>query len=105
MIEIAAARLTCLDMRPTLLLAGCTLLLSACAPTMRPEPAAVAHPAPAATPLASLSHDDLLWLERVSFGLSEPLIDEYRRLGRSAFLEQQLSASDPELPPAIAAQI
>ena len=82
-----------------------TLLLSACGPAARLEhpAAAVAPIAPA--PLSSLPHDDLQWLERVSFGLSEPLVAEYRRLGRAAFLEEQLSASSTALPPAIAAQV
>jgi len=60
-------------------------------------------PPPAA--LTSLSHQDLQWLGRVSFGLNAPLLAEYRRLGRAAFLEEQLSATDAALPPEIAAQI
>src|SRR5580693_2580761 len=91
-------------MRAFLLLLGCSLLLSGCAHSTRPEaPQDAAALAPA--PLTSLSHQDLQWLERVSFGLSEPLVAEYRRLGRAAFLEEQLSAANAPLPPAIAAQI
>ena len=91
-------------MRPFLLLLGSLLLLSACAPGTRPE-RPQGGPALAGVPLTSLSHQDLQWLEHASFGVSEPLVAEYRRLGRAAFLEEQLSAAPAPLPPAIAAQI
>lgn len=91
-------------MRAFLPLLGCLLLLSGCAHSRRPDaPQGAAAISPA--PLTSLSHQDLQWLERVSFGLSEPLVAEYRRLGRAAFLEEQLSTASAPLPPAIAAQI
>jgi uncharacterized protein (DUF1800 family) len=90
-------------MRASLPVLGCVLLLSACAHSMRPGPQSAPLVSPA--PLASLSHQDLQWLERTSFGLTESLLADYRRLGRAAFLEQQLSAAEAPLPSAVAAQI
>ncbi len=50
--------------------------------------------------------DDLLWLQRVSFGLDTATIANYRRLGREGYLDSQLHPdARPPLPPAIEAQI
>jgi uncharacterized protein (DUF1800 family) len=72
------------------------LLAAACAG--RPAP-----PSPAAPieTLAPVKHADARWLERVTFGLDSATLAQYRRLGRSRFLEQQLA--DADAPPTAAA--
>ncbi|HLK71900.1 MAG TPA: DUF1800 domain-containing protein [Steroidobacteraceae bacterium] len=52
-----------------------------------------------------MTRDDILWLERVDFGIDSTSLAAYRRLGRRGYLEQQLSARDDDLPPAIAQRI
>jgi uncharacterized protein (DUF1800 family) len=82
------------------------LLVACTAPTSRPgADAAQAPQAVTATPLAALRHEDVLWIERVGFGLDTRMVSDYRRLGREHFLVQQLAARDNTLPPAIAMQI
>jgi uncharacterized protein (DUF1800 family) len=105
------------------LLAGCvTIMLCACAPATRPDRAnsGAGAPVPAdstdrsggaaeSAPLRALTREDVLWLERVGFGVDDRLLADYRRLGRKGLLEQQLAPQlppyDMALPPAIAAQI
>ena len=61
---------------------------------------------PAASSPAGLSRGDLRWLSRVTFGIDNATIAEYKRLGREKFLDAQLHppASDPaELAAEIAA--
>jgi uncharacterized protein (DUF1800 family) len=58
-----------------------------------------------AAALPVLHREDMLWLERVTFGLNSADVADYRRLGRERFLERQLDARDTALPPPIAAQI
>jgi uncharacterized protein (DUF1800 family) len=64
-----------------------------------------ANPKAAAAALPVLHRQDMLWLQRVSFGLDSQSVTEYRRLGRAGFLEQQLAAGDGALPAPIAAQV
>jgi hypothetical protein len=56
-------------------------------------------------PLAVLHREDMLWLERVSFGLDSVSVTEYRRLGRTHYLEHELQPQAPALPAPIAAEI
>ena len=56
------------------------------------------HPPNAAAALPVFHREDLLWLERVTFGLDSASVAEYRRLGRSRYLEQQLTHPDMALP-------
>jgi uncharacterized protein (DUF1800 family) len=55
--------------------------------------------------LPVLHRDDMLWLQRVSFGLDSATVADFRRLGRERFLDAQLRAGDGALPPPVAAQI
>jgi uncharacterized protein (DUF1800 family) len=55
--------------------------------------------------LPVLRREDVLWLDRVSFGLDTASVAEYQRLGRDKFLERQLVAQPPQLPAPIAAEI
>ncbi|MDP9008063.1 MAG: DUF1800 domain-containing protein [Pseudomonadota bacterium] len=59
----------------------------------------------ASTPLRPLHREDLLWLERTSFGLDTGSVADYRRLGREKFLDRQLHPAQLMLPAPIAAQI
>src|SRR5450631_962816 len=73
------------------------LLLSGCA--ARPDVPR------ASAPLRTLHREDMLWLERISFGLAKRSVADYRRLGRERFLDQQLHPAEVTLPAAAAAQI
>src|SRR5208282_3621850 len=68
-----------LMMRPMLL--GALLLLGSCASAPPPRPPV--------TP-ADAAGNDLLWLERVTYGPTSATLAEYRRVGRTAFLDEQL---------------
>lgn len=59
----------------------------------------------ATAPLPVLHREDMLWLERVSFGLDTATVAEYRRLGREQYLDRELRPLDAPLPPRIAAEI
>ena len=59
----------------------------------------------AAAPVTVVHRADMLWLERVSFGLDSATVADYRRLGRQAFLDRQLHPRDVTLPAPIAAEI
>jgi uncharacterized protein (DUF1800 family) len=80
-----------------------SLLLCACA-AQSPQPGGEAQPS-TTVPMMALRHQDALWLERVSLGIDSAMLADYRRLGRSRWLEQQLDARNHELPASIAAQI
>jgi uncharacterized protein (DUF1800 family) len=83
----------------------CTgLLLWACA-ARQPEPRADTQPGAHPEPLINLPRQDALWLERAGFGVNSAMINDYRRLGRARWLDQQLGAHEETLPPAVAAQI
>jgi uncharacterized protein (DUF1800 family) len=94
--RVAASRFT--------ILAGVGALLIACAAPAPRTPADMQH-ATSAAPLLMLHRDDVLWLDRISFGLDTRIVADYRRIGRERLLAQQLDARDNMLPPAIASQI
>jgi uncharacterized protein (DUF1800 family) len=77
-----------------------SLTLAGCAAT---DSHATAHATSAALPV--LHRDDMLWLERVSFGLDSASVAQYRALGRERYLDNQLHPEGTRLPPAIAAEI
>jgi uncharacterized protein (DUF1800 family) len=79
---------------------GAMLLMACSAPASRDASSAAAASLPPA-----LQRDDVLWLERVEFGVDSASLAEYRRVGRQRFLDQQLSFRDSALPGAIAGQI
>jgi uncharacterized protein (DUF1800 family) len=74
-----------------LLLAGCTS-----GPVL---------PHATSAPLRALHREDMLWLERTSFGLDTSSVADYRRWGREKFLDRQLHPAEVLLPAPIAAQI
>jgi uncharacterized protein (DUF1800 family) len=78
---------------------GC-VLLSSCAN----EHGAAVQPARQSSSM-TLKREDVLWLDRVSFGLDSQVLAEYRRLGRQGFLDEQLRSGDVPLPEPIASQI
>jgi len=80
--------------------AGSTLLLACSAPATRTSAASANAPA-----LPVLQREDVLWLDRVEFGLDSAAVAQYRSLGRERFLDQQLAARAQTLPAPIAAQI
>jgi len=53
----------------------------------------------------SPSRTDVLWLNRVTYGINSDTLSDYERRGRAGFLDAQLAGGDPVLPPAIATQI
>jgi len=53
----------------------------------------------------TLTHQDMLWLDRVTYGPTMAVVDQYLKLGRRRFLEQQLHPTDLRLPAAINTQI
>jgi len=59
----------------------------------------------ASAALPVLHREDVLWLDRVSFGLDSASVADYGRLGRERFLQRQLHPQQPQLPAPIAAQI
>lgn len=66
--------------------------------------AVLATPASAAS--GKLEPVDIAWLQRVGFGVNSAELASYQKLGRSGFLDNQLSPSgDGALPPEIAAMI
>jgi uncharacterized protein (DUF1800 family) len=81
----------CTGLSAVLLFAGCTT---------RPD-----APHGASAPLRPLHREDMLWLERTSFGLDTDSVADYRRLGREKFLDRQLHPAQMTLPAPIAAQI
>jgi uncharacterized protein (DUF1800 family) len=70
----------------------------------RGAPAVHAATAAAGPPRAELSRQDILWLERVTYGPTSQLLARYQEIGRQRFLEEQLHPQE-SLPPAIDAQI
>jgi len=51
------------------------------------------------------SREDIQWLDRVTYGPSTATVEEYRKLGRRRFLDEQLHPKDVHLPQAPADQI
>jgi len=81
------------------------LLLACTGPATRSDQGAAAaarRPAGAAA-LPVFHRDDMLWLERVTFGLDSVSVAEYRRLGRERYLDRQLASQDLPPPPIAAA--
>jgi len=74
------------------LVAGAAVVVAGCAGT-------------ATRPTASASRADVLWLNRVTYGINSDTLTDYERHGRAVFLDAQLDSRDPVLPSAIAAQI
>lgn len=48
---------------------------------------------------------DLLWLDRLTYGVDSASLARLESIGRERFLEEQLAARDEHLPPAVQAQI
>jgi uncharacterized protein (DUF1800 family) len=48
---------------------------------------------------------DVLWLNRITYGVNSETLSDYQRRGRSGFLDSQLLDHDPALPAEIATQI
>jgi uncharacterized protein (DUF1800 family) len=80
------------------LLVGCVGLLLGCAGS-----GSGARPSAAALP--TFQHTDLLWLERVSFGIDSSSVTELHRLGRERYLDRQLQARDSAPPAPVAAEL
>ncbi len=53
----------------------------------------------------TLSHNDALWLGRVTYGLDSDAVDRFRALGRRRYLDEQLQGKSDALPVPIQAQI
>ena len=51
------------------------------------------------------SHADLLWLDRIAYGVDSASLARLEQIGRHDFLDEQLAARDERLPPPIQAQI
>jgi len=64
-----------------------------------------ALPAAARADAAPLTHDDVVWLRRASFGIDSATLARYRQLGRQGWLDAALADRDDRLPPAIQQQI
>jgi len=80
-------------------------LLAGCADSARhPDPAPRAAASSRAAALPALDRRDLLWLERVSFGIDSESVAELHRLGRKRYLERQL-ADREALPAPVAAEL
>ena len=54
---------------------------------------------------SELSREDIQWLDRVTYGPSTATVDEYRKLGRRRFLDEQLHPKDVHLPQPAADQV
>src|SRR6202020_726098 len=67
--------------------------------------AAGAALAPAWALSSELSREDIQWLDRVAYGASTAPVDEYLKLGRRRFLNEQLHPQDLRLPEPAADQI
>jgi uncharacterized protein (DUF1800 family) len=55
--------------------------------------------------LPEVRRADVVWLERVNFGLDPDALDLYRRLGRGQYLEEELRPASDTLPAPVAAQV
>lgn len=60
---------------------------------------------PTCTMASDLSRQDVQWLDRVTYGQTTATINEYDKLGRRRFLDEQLHPKNPRLPPVVAAEI
>ncbi len=59
---------------------------------------ATAVMADVATPKPVIAKDDLLWLNRITYGADSGTLERFAQLGRTKFLEVQLRARDDSLP-------
>jgi uncharacterized protein (DUF1800 family) len=76
------------------------LVLTACAQTpVQPQRGGTTPP------MLALPGADLLWLNRVSYGIDSDTLADYRRLGRVQFLDAQLNPGSVALPAPIASEI
>ena len=66
---------------------------------------ALAIAVPAWASGGELSRQDIQWLDRVTYGPTTATVDEYRKLGRRRFLDEQLHPKDVRLPQAVAGEI
>jgi hypothetical protein len=65
-----------------------------------------AAPTPAADGGKPLSRDDIVWLQRIGFGIDSAELSDYRKLGRVRFFDEQLAdRRDETLPPQIESMI
>ena len=81
------------------------LLVTGCAAPSATGPNGGTAAPRAVAALPVLHREDVLWLERVNFGLDTVGVADYQRLGRARYLETQLQPSDVTLPGAVAAEI
>ena len=79
------------------LLAMAPVLLAGCADSGHRD----AAPAKAAA-MPALSRQDVLWLERVSFGINSTSVAELQRLGRPRYLDRQLQGRESLPAPVVA---
>jgi uncharacterized protein (DUF1800 family) len=56
-----------------------------------------AHPGHAAT----LTHDDIVWLQHATFGIDSATLARYEAAGRGRYLDDELASRDDTLPPSI----
>jgi uncharacterized protein (DUF1800 family) len=81
------------------LLAMLPALLCGCADSGRQD----AAPAKTAA-MPTLQRQDVLWLQRVSFGIDSTSVEELHRLGRARYLDRQLQGRE-SLPASVAAEL
>jgi uncharacterized protein (DUF1800 family) len=79
--------------------AASAILVSGCSST-----AARSEPAPKAAALPVFRREDMLWLDRVTFGIDSESVAELHRLGRARYLDRQLEEQGA-MPPAVAAEL
>jgi uncharacterized protein (DUF1800 family) len=60
---------------------------------------------PSAAALPAFQRTDMLWLERVSFGIDSSSVAELHRLGRERYLDRQLQARDAPIPAPVAQEL
>jgi uncharacterized protein (DUF1800 family) len=58
-----------------------------------------------ATATPALTHDDVIWLNRIGMGVDSAMIARYQALGRDGFLDEQLAGPPENLPAPVAAMI
>ncbi len=76
------------------------VLLAATAASALTE--AVASDAPSRQ---ALSREEILWLDRITYGPSTATMDRYLKLGRRRFLDEQLHPKDVRFPPTVTTEI
>jgi uncharacterized protein (DUF1800 family) len=83
------------------LAAGCIMLAAGCA-----SPAPTAPPPGATAAALPVFHrQDVLWLDRVTFGSDADSVAELHRLGRERYLDRQLRGPAPPLPAPVGAEL